>query len=226
MAVSPSPSADAEHLEPDFLIALRGHGIEAIMVADGADLESIPAEEMPGLALIDVGAMPRGELNDCLRRCSDLGLPVIALVPDDQAGDLGAAQGVDDFVLSPPRHDELVTRARRVLSRTVSPDSSDVVRVGDLAINTANYEVSVRGRRVNLRFKEYELLLLMATSPGRVYSREALLKQIWGYDYLGGTRTVDVHVRRLRSKIEDADHLFIETVWNVGYRFKNIDRTG
>ena len=75
---------------------------------------------------------------------------------------------------------------------------------------------------MNLRFKEYELLLLIASSPGRVYTREALLNLVWGYDYLGGTRTVDVHVRRLRSKIEDANHSFIETVWNIGYQFRDI----
>ena len=96
-----------------------------------------------------------------------------------------------------------------------------MVRAGDLSINHTNYEVAVSGRSVNLRFKEYELLLLMATNPGRVYTREQLLERIWGYDYLGGTRTVDVHIRRLRSKIEDRDHQFIETVWNVGYKFKD-----
>ena len=71
-----------------------------------------------------------------------------------------------------------------------------------------------------LAFKEYELLKLMAANPGRVYSRETLLEQVWGYQYFGGTRTVDVHIRRLRSKIEDASHTFIDTVWNVGYRFR------
>ena len=80
------------------------------------------------------------------------------------------------------------------------------------------------GRRVSLRFKEYELLLLMAANPGRVYSREVLLNRIWGYEYLGGTRTVDVHIRRLRSKIEDTGHRFIETVWQVGYRFRDVEK--
>lgn len=79
------------------------------------------------------------------------------------------------------------------------------------------------GKRISLRYKEYELLLLMASNPGRVFSRDTLLNQIWGYEYLGGTRTVDVHIRRLRSKIEDADHTFIETVWQVGYRFKPLN---
>ena len=151
-----------------------------------------------------------------------MGLPAIALVPEDRLGDIDLAEGVDDFILGPPRPDELVMRARLALSRTPSADEGDLLRVGDLVINRTNYEVSVKGRRVNLRFKEYELLLLIASSPGRVYTREALLNLVWGYDYLGGTRTVDVHVRRLRSKIEDANHSFIETVWNVGYRFRDV----
>lgn len=79
----------------------------------------------------------------------------------------------------------------------------------------------LRGRRITLRFKEYEFLRLLATNPGRVYTGEIFLRQIWGYDYFGGTRTVGVHVRRLRSKIENGVDSFIETIWNVGYRFKS-----
>tara|TARA_Y100000748_G_scaffold39667_1_gene29358 strand:- start:215 stop:550 length:336 start_codon:yes stop_codon:yes gene_type:complete len=106
--------------------------------------------------------------------------------------------------------------------QSLNPDSKkNVISIGDLTINTANYEVIVSGEKVNLRFKEYELLLLLASNPGRGFDRATLLNQIWGYDYFGGTRTVDVHVRRLRSKIEkDPDNLFIETIWNVGYKFR------
>ena len=81
------------------------------------------------------------------------------------------------------------------------------------------YDVAVSGRRVSLTYKEFQLLALLASNPGRVYTREALLSQVWGYDYLGGTRTVDVHIRRLRSKIEGPGRSYIETIWNVGYRF-------
>jgi two-component system alkaline phosphatase synthesis response regulator PhoP len=94
------------------------------------------------------------------------------------------------------------------------------IRSGDLVINTQQYDVFLAGRTVLLTFKEYELLKLLASNPGRVFSREQLLEQVWGYQYFGGTRTVDVHVRRLRSKIEDATHTFVDTVWNVGYRFR------
>jgi len=128
--------------------------------------------------------------------------------------------GIDDFAIVPARPGEVATRARRVLLRTRSPDDADSIRMGDLVINPTTYEVTLRGRRITLRFKEYEVLRLLASNPGRVYTREALLSQIWGFDYFGGTRTVDVHIRRLRSKIEDAGHSFIETVWNVGYRFR------
>ena len=93
------------------------------------------------------------------------------------------------------------------------------MKVGDLQIDLDRYEVSLEGKRVLLTYKEYQMLVLLASNPGKVYSRENLLSQVWGYDYFGGTRTVDVHVRRLRSKIENANHSFIETIWNVGYRF-------
>jgi DNA-binding response OmpR family regulator len=208
--------------QPDLVAALRARGIEAMIVSARPDLEGIRADDRLDLALIDATAMPWPEAKDCAGRCLQMKLPAIALVPEDRLWDIDLE--AEDFVVSPPRVDELVARARRVLRHAAPEDDPDAVRVGDLAINTANFEVSVGGRRVGLRFKEYELLLLMASNPGRVYSRAALLSQIWGFDYLGGTRTVDVHIRRLRSKIEDADHTFIETVWQVGYRFKSIER--
>ena len=211
--------------EPGFLTTLKSHGISVVLVTASADLEGLAGDDAPDLVLIGLDSMPEPEFMESVEQCSRLKLPVIALVPETRLADLSTTLGVDDFLLSPPNNEELLARSRRALSQTPSHDSEELIRVGDLAINTANYEVSLGGRRVNLRFKEYELLLLMATNPGRVYTREALLNRVWGYDYLGGTRTVDVHVRRLRSKIEDADHTFIETVWNVGYRFKDVEQT-
>jgi two-component system alkaline phosphatase synthesis response regulator PhoP len=116
----------------------------------------------------------------------------------------------------------LVIRAQLALGSGRRPSEYDgsIIRVGDLQIDTSSYEVTIQGRRIGLRFKEYELLKLLAENPGRVFSRDALLNQIWGYEYFGGTRTVDVHIRRLRSKLEDVEHNFIETIWNVGYRFR------
>jgi DNA-binding response OmpR family regulator len=220
MTIGPA-SVDAG---PGYVAALRDRGIEAVLVAGESDLAEIGVGDMPRLALIDAALMSPLELRACAGGCSRLKLPAIALVPDDRLREIDPALEISDFVITPSRTGELVARAQRALRRVEPPDNEDVVRAGDMVINTANFEVSVGGRRVSLRFKEYELLLLMAANPGRVYSREALLNQVWSYDYLGGTRTVDVHIRRLRSKIEDAEHTFIETVWQVGYRFKDIER--
>ena len=99
-------------------------------------------------------------------------------------------------------------------------DTTITMELGELKINTLTYEVYVNNKKVNLTFKEYELLKFLASKPGQVFSRESLLHSVWNYDYYGGTRTVDVHIRRLRSKINDMQNQFIETIWNVGYRFR------
>ena len=109
---------------------------------------------------------------------------------------------ISDFITTPIKLSELITRCQRITKRTNNVSTEKLIKFGDLLINPDNYEVKIKGNRVNLRFKEYELLLLLASNPGRVYDRASLLNQIWGYDYFGGTRTVDVHIRRLRSKIE------------------------
>jgi len=129
----------------------------------------------------------------------------------------------DDFVLLPPLPEELAARIQIGVRRR-QPESADIVRIGDLSLDLANYRVAVGGRPVELTFKEYELLRFLVQNPDRVFTREALLKRVWGYDYFGGSRTVDVHIRRLRSKIEDRGHIFIETIRNVGYRFVNDQR--
>ena len=127
----------------------------------------------------------------------------------------------DELILSPPQRGELVARVKQAIYRVSGPSGQRVLRMGDLTIDLDRYDVTMAGRRLSLTYGEFQLLVLLASNPGRVFTREALLSQVWDYDYLGGTRTVDVHVRRLRSKIEDPDHAFVETIWNVGYRFKS-----
>ncbi len=216
---SPVPFEEwRKYVEP-----LRDQGIEPVLMTSPADLESVSGADPSTVALILAESMSRGRVAECQRACAELELPSMVLVSRDGAGWVDELLQVDDFILSPPVPEELVLRARRLIRRRAAPDDEDVVSAGDLVINKANFEVAVGGRRVSLRYKEYELLLLMASNPGRVFPRETLLNRIWGYDYLGGTRTVDVHIRRLRSKIEDAEHTFIETVWQVGYRFRSPD---
>ncbi|MBM3934019.1 MAG: response regulator transcription factor [SAR202 cluster bacterium] len=224
MTSRPSYMARNQSSQPAYLAALEEHGIAALVVAGKEDLDALKADDPQDVVLIDAEAMPRAELKACARRCAQLEVPAIAMVPERMVASLDTALEVKDFIVSPPRPEEMVKRVLRATDRPKPESGGETIKVGDLIINPTNYEVSLRGRSVNLRFKEYELLHLMATNPGRVFTREMLLERIWGYDYLGGTRTVDVHVRRLRSKIEDADNPLIETVWNVGYRFKDARR--
>ena len=130
---------------------------------------------------------------------------------------------ISDFIVAPFLEEELIMRSIFSVKRSTTGSlKEELINRGDLTINPSNYEVLINNSRINLRFKEYELLLLLASNPGRVYDRATLLNQIWGYDYFGGTRTVDVHIRRLRSKIENnSESPYIETIWNVGYRFRS-----
>jgi two-component system, OmpR family, alkaline phosphatase synthesis response regulator PhoP len=149
-------------------------------------------------------------------------LPLIAFMPAAALNLVSLYQGYDDFVIMPCNSAELLFRISRLVKNDKA-DNPELIKCDDLVIDPATCEVTVDGIKVDLTFKEYELLKLMAASKGRVFTREALLDKIWGYDYFGGDRTVDVHVRRLRSKIEDATHSYIETVRNIGYKFiKNI----
>jgi len=150
---------------------------------------------------------------------STVQLPVIALMPKGTLDGIDSAFKIDDFVVRPFDLSELVARIRRIADRTNNPGDQDFVRCGDLVIDTAKCEVSINRKLIVLTFKEYELLKFLMRHKGKVFTREALLNEVWGYDYYGGDRTVDVHIRRLRSKIEDADHSFIETVRNIGYKF-------
>ena len=201
--------------------AIARHGFACSIVPHGNELEDEIIAYRPDLVLV--------EMNDDLTSARTLGLigefkekrklPVIALVGREALAELETIDA-DDFLPSPYDGRELVLRIKRLLDISRNGASGEMIECDGLLIDLARYEVTLEGRIVELTFKEYELLKILATNSGRVYSREALLDQVWGYDYYGGDRTVDVHVRRLRSKIEDATHTFIETVRNIGYRFK------
>ena len=152
-------------------------------------------------------------------------LPVVALISSSTLPTVIAEHGLDDFIMKPWNLDELSTRILKLAAKTSRAKEDTIIKVGALAIDPVRCEVEVGGRLLALTFKEYELLKLLATNKGKVFTREALLNEIWGYDYYGGDRTVDVHIRRLRSKIEDPEHSFIDTVRNIGYKFKHITPT-
>lgn len=145
--------------------------------------------------------------------------PVMAVVGVDELA-YYLDRPADDFVMWPVRDIELAARLRLLIRRYGRRDDEHILSFGELTIDLANYRVTVASEHVPLTFKEYELLRFLASNRDRVFSREALLSRVWGYDYFGGARTVDVHIRRLRAKIEDGHRTFIETIRNVGYRFK------
>jgi len=146
---------------------------------------------------------------------------MIALMGRDDLASLDIGAGVDDFLLAPYLPAELVTRLKLLLWKNNRVDAEQLIKVGDLVVDQANYAVTVAGQPLELTFKEYELLRFLATHRGRVFTREALLNQVWGYDYYGGTRTVDVHIRRIRAKLGTTYEELVETVRNVGYRFND-----
>ena len=147
------------------------------------------------------------------------GIASIALIRSDQLAAFDFSIGFDDFIVYPALAEEISARARRAIFIKSGVESDNTLQAGDLRIDLGNYKVFVAGRPIDLTYKEYELLRFMATNRDKVFTREALLNRVWGYDFYGGARTVDVHIRRLRSKIESHGHTFVETVRNVGYRF-------
>jgi len=147
--------------------------------------------------------------------------PVLALMTEGGLAAVTAEWGADDVVLCSAGPAEFEARLRLAIGRraTALPTASDEIRAGELSIDEATYTARLRSRVLDLTFKEFELLKFLAQHPGRVFTRAHLLQEVWGYDYFGGTRTVDVHVRRLRAKLGAEHESLIGTVRNVGYRF-------
>jgi DNA-binding response OmpR family regulator len=192
IVVETAPLADAEE-------ALRGSSPDAVIVEAATSLDETRR-------LVESPARPSRA-------------PLILLLRADQLAGLDATWPIDDMVVMPASSDEIAVRLRRAIWRKTGVDTANTLRRGDLMLDLANYKVFVGQESVNLTFKEFELLRFLMTNRGKVFTREALLNRVWGYEYFGGARTVDVHIRRLRSKIETGSTVYIETVRNVGYRF-------
>ena len=175
----------------------------------------------PDVILIDA-TTDLGTAEDTARRLSlawEIGLPPVLVVLAE--GDLARFRfesGADDFLLTSSSGDEISARLAMAARRTGRGEETTVLKIGDLTVNPDNYQVYVHGKPLDLTYKEFELLKFLAQRPGRVCDRDLLLREVWGYDYYGGTRTVDVHIRRLRAKLGPEHEALIETIRNVGYR--------
>lgn len=198
------------------------------MEQHGLELTAVPAPEKLGEVLDDTYVAvlvvnPKSRTIRVVREnLGRLGgtvshTPVIGIMESlDGVSDPGMLKKLDDFAVGNDVAAEIDMRARVLQARSES--EGNVIRFGELLINLDSHQVLLNNRPIDLTYKEFELLRLLASSPGRAFSRDDLLRNLWGYDYFGGTRTVDVHVRRLRSKIEGATK-YIETVHGLGYRF-------
>jgi DNA-binding response OmpR family regulator len=154
-------------------------------------------------------------------RATGISVPLMAVLTEGGLTALNADWGVDDVLLETAGPAEVEARLRLAITRVEAeePVVDGPIRAGDLTIDEVSYSAKVRRRSLDLTYKEFELLKFLAQHPGRVFSRAQLLQEVWGYDYFGGTRTVDVHVRRLRAKLGPEHEVLIGTVRNVGYRF-------
>jgi DNA-binding response OmpR family regulator len=200
---------------------LETNNFSCSVVPFNSNLDETLSRQSPDLLLIELGGgLPDSQIMEFVREEKrEHPVPVIALIPREMPRGFAEFIEIDDFLTGPYDLKELAVRTQRLI-RSGKTKGSQIIKCDGLVIDLLNCDVTVSGRVVELTFKEYELLKLLAANRGRVYTREDLLNIIWGYEYFGGDRTVDVHVRRLRSKIEGPGEVFIETVRNIGYRFK------
>ena len=196
---------------------------------DGQSALDAFKEYAPNLILLDIMLPGLDGYEVCREIRRESKVPIIMLSAKTEVFDkvLGLELGADDYIIKPFDSKELVARVKAVLRRYTEapapvekkPDEKRV-EYKDLIINLSNYEVIYKGKPVEMTPREIELLYFLASSPNQVFTREQLLDHIWGYEYAGDTRTVDVHIKRIREKIADTDQWSIGTVWSVGYRFE------
>ena len=203
---------------------LEKDGYEVSMANDGATAVKKFQEENPDLMILDIMLPELDGWQVCreVRKFSDK--PIIMLTAKGETFDkvLGLELGADDYVTKPFDAKEVLARIRAVLRRTSSGQQENIkeVRYDKLVINLTNYELMVDGKKVDTPPKEMELIYHLASNPNRVFTRDQLLDEVWGFDYYGDSRTVDVHVKRLREKLEGvSDKWELKTVWSVGYKF-------
>jgi DNA-binding response OmpR family regulator len=189
---------------------------------DGSSLDTAMAKD---LVVVD-GTRDLSRAQALCRRLRAAGDRVAILVVMPEAGLVGLQQdwGASDFVLPTAGPAEVEARIRLLAQRPEAASSDDAIRVGELVVDPVSYQVRLRGRPLDLTFKEFELLRFLAARPGRVSTRAQLLQEVWGYDFFGGTRTVDVHVRRLRAKLGAEHESMIATIRGVGYKLLPADQ--
>lgn len=220
---------DDQNIAELLKLYLEKEGYTVVLAADGMEANEKFAAENPDIVLLDI-MMPK---LDGWQVCRDIrkksNCPIIMITAKGETFDkvLGLELGADDYIMKPFDSKEMVARVRAVLRRyqpakaaEAPAEKAKYAEYDGLVINLTNYSVMCDGRQVEMPPKELELLYCLASSPNQVFTREQLLDRIWGYEYIGDTRTVDVHIKRLREKIKDHPGWKLSTVWGIGYKFE------
>ncbi len=221
---------DDENIAELLSLYLTKECFDTMMVHDGEEALVAFETYQPNLILLDLMLPGIDGYQVCREIRTRSSVPIIMLSAKGEVFDkvLGLELGADDYIMKPFDAKELVARVKAVLRRyqafprpeNTSEDKSKCVEYPGIIINLTNYSVLVDNKNVEMPPKELELLYFLASSPNQVFTREQLLDQIWGYEYIGDTRTVDVHIKRLREKIKDHNGWSLATVWGIGYKFE------
>lgn len=215
---------DDPHINELVKLYLEKEGYKVECHLNGIDCLKSFQGNPPHLIILDIMLPGLDGWDVCkeIRKTSDI--PIIMLTAKGETFDkvLGLELGADDYIVKPFDPKELVARVKAVLRRTNPVKGSDEkIEYPNLSVNLSNYSVTYKGRTLELPPKELELLYFLAAHPNKVFTREQLLEQVWGFDYYGDSRTVDVHIKRLREKLQDSENSWqIKTVWGVGYKFE------
>ena len=218
---------DDEHIAELISLYLTKECFDTRIEHDGQSAITAFKEYMPDVVLLDIMLPGKDGYQVCREIRMESNVPIIMLSAKTEVFDkvLGLELGADDYMIKPFDSKELVARVKALLRRanqttSTTTGGAEVVKFPDLTVNLSNYEVVYKGETLEMAPKEIELLYFLASSPNQVFTREQLLDHIWGYEYIGDTRTVDVHVKRLREKIKDKPGWSIATVWGIGYKFE------
>jgi len=207
---------------------LEKEGFTTVISNDGEEAVTKFNALHPDIVLLDVMLPGMDGWQVCREIRKKSNVPIIMITAKSETFDkvLGLELGADDYIVKPFEAKEVVARIKAVLRRSVAPvaEQPKEVSYDNLSINITNYELKVRGESVYAPPKELELLFHLASNPNRVFTRDQLLDEVWGFDYYGDSRTVDVHIKRLREKLEGvSDKWELKTVWSVGYKFETKD---
>ena len=217
---------DDENICELLRLYLEKDGFSTVVANDGAQAVEFTEKYNPDLILLDIMLPKLDGWQVCREIRKTKETPIIMLTAKGETFDkiLGLELGADDYVSKPFDTKEVIARIKAVLRRSSESDKSSQVqevRFDKLVINLTNYELVVDGKRIDTPPKELELIYHLASNPNRVYTRDQLLDEVWGFDYYGDSRTVDVHVKRLREKLENvSENWCLKTVWGVGYKFE------